>query len=94
MLLHNPFRAGTGLSSVSAGGSLDILVARLVMCIAWKQQYILCTDIAFILLEHLRKLTKFEICKKTCGSTCVMYWCDSWPAGWHTTQHMDTAFRR
>jgi hypothetical protein len=23
-----------------------------------------------------------------------MYWCDSWPAGWHTTQHMDTAFRR
>lgn len=61
MLLHNPFTAGTGLSSMSAGGGQDILVACLMTCIAWKQQYILCTDIAFILLEHLRKLNKCEI---------------------------------
>lgn len=79
------------MSSVSAGGGQDILVACLMTCIAWKQQYILCTDIAFILLEHMRKLNKCEICKKKKnhnGSTCVMYQCDSWPAGWLK----DTAF--
>jgi len=90
MLLHNPFRAGARLSSMSAGGGQYILLACLMVYIAWKQQYILCTDIAFVLLEHLRKQNKCEICKKTYGSTCVMYRCDSWPAGWH----MDTAFRR
>jgi hypothetical protein len=83
MLLHNPLRAGTGLSSFSAGGGQDISVACQMTYIAWKQQYILSTDIAFILLEHLRKLNKCEIRKKTYGSTCVTYRCDSWPAGWH-----------
>ena len=90
MLLHNPFRAGTGLSSVSAGRGQDMSVACRMTCIAWTLKYVLGTDIASILLEHLRKLSKCEICKKTYGSTCVINRCDSWAAG----RHMETAFRR
>jgi hypothetical protein len=69
ILLNNPFRAGTGLSSVS-DGCQDILVACLMTCIAWKQQYILCTDIAFMLLEHLIKQNKCEKCKKIWINMC------------------------
>jgi hypothetical protein len=40
MLLNNPFRKGTGLSLLSAGGDQDMLAAGLMMCIEWKRVYI------------------------------------------------------